>query len=166
MAHLYETLPSDVVAHINEIHDRYAQAWQTSPRPRIEDYLRTVHEPEYAALLFLLIQTDVQQRRACGETPCADEYERRFPNATDMMESVLSDSPASLVSPNTAMAQLVQQFAEHGYRLLEEIGRGAFGRVFRAVRESDRRVVAIKVLEPLAVDASDLMALFAREMLR
>jgi len=51
-----------------------------------------------------------------------------------------------------------------GYRVGEVIGRGAMGEVYAATRESDSEPVAIKVLHPHLVDASDDVERFLREM--
>ena len=50
------------------------------------------------------------------------------------------------------------------YRLEEEIGRGAFGVVFRAVQEGLDSEVAIKVLRPRAVDEDGARRRFEREV--
>jgi serine/threonine-protein kinase len=50
------------------------------------------------------------------------------------------------------------------YRLEEEIGRGAFGVVFRAVHEALGSNVAVKVLRPRVVDEPHVRKRFEREI--
>ncbi|MBI3890554.1 MAG: serine/threonine protein kinase [Candidatus Wallbacteria bacterium] len=50
-----------------------------------------------------------------------------------------------------------------GYKLLERMGTGAFGTVFRALQESLDREVAVKLLLPAAYDRPEARARFQRE---
>ncbi|MGE4427687.1 MAG: serine/threonine-protein kinase [Solirubrobacteraceae bacterium] len=50
------------------------------------------------------------------------------------------------------------------YRLEEELGEGAVGRVFRAVRDGDEDPVALKLLKPEAVADAEVSRRFAHEL--
>jgi serine/threonine-protein kinase len=50
------------------------------------------------------------------------------------------------------------------YRILDQLGQGGMGRVFKAVHMTMNRVVALKVLAPQLVDTDKAEALFNREM--
>jgi hypothetical protein len=50
------------------------------------------------------------------------------------------------------------------YRILEELGRGAMGRVFKALHAPMGRVVAIKVILPNLLQGSSTLELFTREV--
>ena len=50
------------------------------------------------------------------------------------------------------------------YRILEELGRGGMGRVYRAVHERMERQVAIKVLSPQLMRSPKAQSLFEREV--
>jgi eukaryotic-like serine/threonine-protein kinase len=50
------------------------------------------------------------------------------------------------------------------YRILDELGKGGMGRVFKAVHQTMSRVVAIKVLSPQLVETKKAQELFLREM--
>ena len=67
------------VGRVDEICDRFEAAWKAGERPRIEDFLGAVTEPERSALVRELIALDVAYRRRSGETPEAGDYQARFP---------------------------------------------------------------------------------------
>jgi serine/threonine-protein kinase len=50
------------------------------------------------------------------------------------------------------------------YRILDQIGQGGMGRVFKAVHQTMNRVVALKVLAPLHMKTEKARALFQREV--
>jgi eukaryotic-like serine/threonine-protein kinase len=50
------------------------------------------------------------------------------------------------------------------YRILDQLGRGGMGRVFKAVHQTMNRVVALKVLAPHLVETQKAQLLFLREM--
>src|SRR5947208_15610216 len=77
--------PWPLTRGIDQVCDQFEAAWQTgesnapsTERPRIEDFLGQVSEPERLALLHELILLDVAYCRLAGETPQPEEYQRRF----------------------------------------------------------------------------------------
>lgn len=65
---------------------------------------------------------------------------------------------------DSEMGDLAEVLSRAGYELHEELGRGAFGAVYRATRTRDRQVVAIKVLENLSHVSSKARKTFQREV--
>jgi hypothetical protein len=57
----------EVRQRIDKVCDRFEQAWNQGQRPRIEDFLGELPEPDRPALLRELILLDVEQRRQGGE---------------------------------------------------------------------------------------------------
>src|SRR5262249_13652256 len=99
-----------------------------------------------------------------GQRPELDEYLRRFPHlsaelraqfeveqALTMEELARPAVPLGstvLVSPPAAADRREPADWLEGCELLEEVGRGAMGTVWRAWQRSARRLVAIKLLSP------------------
>lgn len=50
------------------------------------------------------------------------------------------------------------------YRILDQLGQGGMGRVYRAMHQTMNRVVALKVLAPQVVNSDRALELFAREV--
>jgi serine/threonine protein kinase len=50
------------------------------------------------------------------------------------------------------------------YRILDQLGQGGMGRVFKAVHQTMHRVVALKVLAPQLIETEKAQQLFLREM--
>jgi hypothetical protein len=75
-------LPS-LVERVDNVCDRFEAAWiratAEDQRPRIEDYLSTVQEPERSFLLRELIALDITYRQRVGEQPKEEDYRARFP---------------------------------------------------------------------------------------
>src|SRR5215210_2137662 len=97
-------------------------------------------------------------REEAGEHPDPAEYEARFPEIADGLREVLdihglvaegsgSGSSTALLGPTTPAVPLPEAGQTiAGFRLVEELGRGAFARVFRAEeRQLADRPVALKV---------------------
>jgi serine/threonine-protein kinase len=73
-------LPGDWVRRLEQVCDRFEAAWKAGARPRLEDHLADVPEPERLGLLPELLLLEIDYRRQTGEQPGADEFLARFPN--------------------------------------------------------------------------------------
>lgn len=71
--------PIASMRQIDQICDRFEQAWLAGEQPRIETYLREISEPQRVNLFLQLLSVELELRR--GEQPLPDrsEYLRRFP---------------------------------------------------------------------------------------
>jgi hypothetical protein len=177
--------------------DLFEAAWSAvpagGPRPRIEEYLGDILEPERSLLLRKLILLDLQHRGRAGEVVRPEDYLTRFPSlsprwlarqvregqattphagrlrcphchnpirlADDHAEEVLCPGcggsfrvrdarPTHSTDPSRPLGK---------FQLLERVGAGAFGAVWKARDQALDRVVALKIPHTgLLTEAEDL----------
>jgi serine/threonine-protein kinase len=156
--------------------DRFETAWRSGEWPCIEAYLDSVVEPARTILLHELLKLEVELRRGVGEHPAAQEYRVRFPEHASAIHELFererieeqgettcayrpapsdplldshigstSGAPESQVR-DCAGADVALGRVLGDYVLLDKIGSGAMGVVYRALQRSTRRIVALKLI--------------------
>jgi WD40 repeat protein len=71
--------PLELAQWVDEVCERFEEAWQSGATPRLEDYLGEAAEPQRTDLLHELILLEVEYGRRRGENPRLDVYLSRFP---------------------------------------------------------------------------------------
>jgi serine/threonine protein kinase len=166
----FADLPEDQLLRINALCNRFEAAWRTERRMRIEEVLKDSLPKDLAAATRELVQLEIDYRRRAGETPTLAEYQTRFPTLDPRwLRSLVADR--SVVSEQRAATEqvssdkrstAVRQLGD--YRLLERLGGGGMGTVYKAVHERMGRTVALKVLRPDLQRDPKLMQRFDREV--
>lgn len=103
-----------------------------------------------------------------GQSPDPEEFAERYPELAEELRDVLPllllvEQPVAPESPEDPSPQADSPRRLGEYRLIEEIGRGGMGVVFRAVQESLNRDVAVKILPRSVIGDAQSRDRFLRE---
>jgi WD40 repeat protein len=172
---------------VERIVGRFEAAWRSGPRPSIDDYLPGAPD-QRAVVLPELVHADLEFRLGAGEPAAADEYLSRYPElaadpraaaelgeverelrpkrrlrkdrANDYQafpDGINSHSCHASATPTQAPRRLGK------FELLEVVGRGSFGVVWRARDVELDRIVAIKLMHQLDATTPAAIERFLRE---
>jgi WD40 repeat protein/tRNA A-37 threonylcarbamoyl transferase component Bud32 len=159
-----DLLDPSQLAFIDELCDRFEAAWPApgsdSPRPRIEEFLGDLRDPSRSKLLRELLALEVAYRREAGENPTPEEYQHRFPEHAGLMIAWTSDklTHSSSGSFNASAAPSIP-----GYEILEKLGEGGMGVVYKARHVKLNRLVALKMIRGSELAGEQALARFHLE---
>ena len=129
-------------ASVDELCARFVDQWTAGSTGTIESILGLAgaREVDQYKLILRLIQHDIELRRQSGEIPDPSDYLQRFPNVESDRLNELFLLPAP-PPPDISSPVLPAR-----YRVMEEIGRGGIGSVWRVHDQELDRPLAVKVL--------------------
>jgi serine/threonine protein kinase len=137
--------------------------WQRGRPRRLADYQRLFPDlfGDPSAVQEIAFE-EYRLRHQAGEQPVATEYERAFGVRTAGWPEPCRPPHPGTASADPAAAALMPELGSEflGFRLLAELGRGGFGRVYLAQQPGlGDRLVALKVSTDLATEARALARL-------
>jgi hypothetical protein len=171
--------------------DHFEAEWRGGRRPRIEDYLAQAPAESRPALLRQLVELEVELLTAAGRRATVAEYCVRFPEHAPLVTAavgsagrtraapVSADRATAVSSEQTLSVRAPAVDTSHGERVatasadaprtiarfvvLDKLGEGAFGTVYRARDPQLDRDVAIKVPRPGVIATPEDRQRFLRE---
>jgi serine/threonine protein kinase len=150
--------------HIVAACDRYEAAWRGGQRPHFEQFVNAGAEQHRARLFRELLALDLEFRRACGERPSPEEYQRRFPLHGNLVSDAFQPTGTTDDRPGTPPVAPVGPGSRIGpFKILQTLGEGGMGVVYSAEQEKPvRRRVALKVIK-VGMDSDQVIARFEAE---
>jgi len=113
--------------------------------------MSTEASPDTDALLAGLVEA-FQERRRKGEALSAESFAAAYPELREELTELLHtvEEMDSLGQGTHPLPPSLASYPDHlgDYRLLERLGSGGMGTVFRAMQESLKREVSVKILAP------------------
>ena len=137
-------------SRIDHVCDEFERAWQSGRPPLIEEILLQAPPAERDRLLEELLEIELEFRQRRGDFLQVEEYRNRFLETADQVENVFR--------------RTVKTRRLGDYELLEELGHGGMGVVYKARQTYLNQTVALKILPPRYLDDPQAVDRFRREM--
>ena len=141
----------DPAALLENARERFEALWRSGQRPRLEDFVAQLPASHRDQGFRELLAIELAYRRKLHESIAAGDYLSRFPQWAEVFNN---------------LSEIVQRQPTRlgDYELLDVIGSGGMGVVYRARHVRLDRIVAVKVLPDRLLNHKQLLARFRHEM--
>lgn len=157
-----EDLLETQMLRINRLCNQFEAGWKSGQPSPLEQVLGELTVTERPAALRDLLPLEIEYRQRAGETVKVADYVDRFPDANpDWLASLFADTR---VGDAVAEAPLPVPEKLGDYQIIDRIGGGGMGTVYKALHVRMGRIVALKVLRPEIQQNPVLIQRFNREV--
>ncbi len=173
-------IPAADRSWIDAAAERFERGWTNGERPRIEELLIDVPEPQRPPLLEVLVRIEGALRRRAGEEPSAEEYCRRFPEHVNIIAAAFKSAPGDTIvdsqaevgeatratpEPRPPDGSPFRELVDHpDYEIVRKLGVGGMGVVYLARNRLLARPEVLKVIGPHIVEQPGVLDRFFREV--
>lgn len=175
-------MSSPLSESIEQILDRFDEAWNGPAPPRIEDYLPPADSPDYKPTLIELVKIDLERSLKHGEKPALELYRGRFPACARDLAGIFDQAQAAaeraagdkatddpqilstLEGPPAPPPLGTPAWTVGEYEVLGRLGSGGMGNVYKARHRRLDKLVALKLLPASSLSSREAAARFRREM--
>jgi WD40 repeat protein len=165
--HLGGPLSADIPLLIDLVHIELEYRLKAGEPARVEDYLRRFPRlSDSPAVVAGLLLAEYTLRKRSEPQLALHEYQQRFPAYYNALLIRLAGGPEALTAVDGTERHPTDarlETAPEGYELLDRIGRGGMGVVYRARHLRLNRVVALKLVRAGASATPESLLRFLRE---
>ncbi|MCA8997383.1 MAG: serine/threonine protein kinase, partial [Planctomycetaceae bacterium] len=175
MSSSFTEFPEEILLEVNRVCNRFETAWRAGEDPNLKAALEELPEKYRGAALLELLPIDVEWRRRSQLPIDVDGYCQRFPGVdreriAEICGGASSDNSVSDTAATPSSTQKRTRTTEDiprtigDYEIVDQIGQGGMGAVYRAVHVRMDRTVALKVIQPEIAKDPQLIQRFEREV--
>ncbi|MCA9215995.1 MAG: protein kinase, partial [Planctomycetales bacterium] len=145
-------------ATVDQICDEFESDWKRKSAGELETYLHKADSKIRKTLLEELIVIDLCYRAKSDQAASPKEYETRFPNDSDTISRSFRKFAVGNGDAETWHMPAIGEVLNCRYKIVRELGKGGFGKVYLGFDETLARDVAIKIpLQRHYGNTSDLL---------
>lgn len=157
--------PHPTLQRIDIICDGFEAEWLAGRRPEIRRHLELAAQRDRPAVFVELLRMEIEYRERTGESPAAARYVSQYPEYESFIRQAFGEPQDPTTCASHDDATVLLSYGTLGvYQLLEKLGQGGMGKVYKARHQKLNRIVAIKVLPDEAADLSRALRRVEREM--
>src|SRR5262245_10705242 len=145
----------------DQLCDEFEARWRQGPPPRIEEMLARVAPEERSSLFTALLKLEIELRSP--QSAAAEDYRVRFPQFVQLVDAVLCEPDIETANVDGPRAAEMAPPVLPNYQIIDLLGAGGMGAVYRARHLDLDRLVAVKIIKAGPWSRPEELKRFQRE---